>query len=249
MFPLATILTHIQNLMGTWGYPVLFGLLFSCGVGMPLPEDIPLLLAGYFVANGKMHLVIAAVAAWCGIIAGDCVLYSLGRKYGLGITRVPFIGKHFTAQRIQYAERLFEKYGSWVVGIGRMFAGVRGAMVVAAGTIRFNFIRFLIADGLGAIVSGGIFLALGYWAGTKLGDLETLRTKIQHYEHYVMGGVILIVVAIVIWFWVRRKIERAQVVEKALGKAAEKAEHPRKTATGIKPEPTPPPSPVGRSDP
>src|SRR5205823_2172717 len=99
-------LRHIQDMMGTWGYPLLFGLLFSCGLGVPLPEDIPLILSGYFVANGKMHLVWAAIAAWCGIIGGDCVLYSMGHKYGLAITKVPFIGKHVTAQRIQYAERL-----------------------------------------------------------------------------------------------------------------------------------------------
>ena len=198
-------LRHIQDLMGTWGYPVLFGLLFSCGLGMPLPEDIPLMLAGYFVANGKMHLGFAAVFAWLGIILGDCVLYSLGWHYGMGITRVPFIGKHVTAERIKRAELLFQRYGIWVVGIGRMFAGIRGAMVVAAGTIRFHFIPFIIADGLAAIVSGGLFISLGYWAGTKLGDLEALRDKIKHYEGYVTFGVVLLVVLLVIWKWLRAK--------------------------------------------
>lgn len=222
-FP-ATILQSIQNLMGTWGYPVLFGLLFSCGLGVPLPEDIPLLLAGYFVAIGKMHLGIAAVCAWLGIIGGDCMLYWFGRKYGLGITKVPFIGKHVTTQRIEHAERLFERYGTWVVAVGRLFAGIRGAMVVAAGTIRFSFIRFLIADGIAAIISGGMFVALGYWAGKKLGDLEHLRMKIQHYEHYVLGGMVLAVVLIVAWVWWRKKQHKQPVVEKALEKVVEQVE-------------------------
>src|SRR5436190_19195951 len=119
MLPLASILTafraffslrHVEELMGPWGYPLLFGLLFSCGLGLPLPEDIPLILAGYFIAIGKMHLGIAAACAWLGIIGGDCMLYSFGRKYGLGITKVPFIGKHVTRQRIEHAERLFDRY-------------------------------------------------------------------------------------------------------------------------------------------
>ena len=42
-----------------------------------------------------------------------------------------------------------------------MFAGIRGAMVVAAGAMRFNFIKFVIADGLAALVSGGLFVWLG----------------------------------------------------------------------------------------
>src|SRR6185436_18724044 len=154
--------------IGWAGYIVLFGLLFSCGLGMPLPEDIPLLVAGMLVGAGKMHLLPVAICAWCGIIGGDCVLYYLGHRFGLNITRVPYIGKHVSKERIQQAERLFDKYGVWVVAVGRLFAGVRGAMVVAAGTIRFNLIKFLIADGLAALVSGGLFIFLGIKFGQNL---------------------------------------------------------------------------------
>jgi len=224
MFFVASILTRIEGLMSTWGYPVLFGLLFSCGLGLPLPEDIPLLLAGYFVANAKMHLAIASICAWLGIIGGDVVLYNLGKRYGLEITRVPVIGKHVTRERIEYAEKLFERYGTWVVGVGRLFAGIRGAMVIAAGAIRFNFVKFLIADGIAAILSGGMFIALGYWAGKKVGDLEAIREKVQHYEHYVIGGIVLIVLVIIAWKLFRKKTHTPPVVDKTLEKVVEKVE-------------------------
>ena len=137
-------LERVAELMdiGWGGYVVLFGLLFSCGLGMPLPEDIPLLVAGMLYGAGKMHLLPLAICAWCGIIGGDCILYYLGHRFGLNITKVPVVGKHVTKERILRAEKLFEKYGVWVVAVGRLFAGIRGAMVVAAGTIRFNFIKF-----------------------------------------------------------------------------------------------------------
>src|SRR3954454_2383194 len=99
MNPLALIkLERVAELMniGLAGYFVLFGLLFSCGLGMPLPEDIPLLVAGMLIGSGHMHFAGAAVFAWCGIIGGDCVLYYMGRRFGLNITRVPFVGKHVT---------------------------------------------------------------------------------------------------------------------------------------------------------
>src|SRR4051794_33289502 len=89
------------------GYFILFGLLFACGLGLPMPEDIPLLLAGYFIAQGKMHLLMAGIVAWCGIIGGDMVLYSFGKRFGLEITRVPFVGKHVTKERVLRAEELF----------------------------------------------------------------------------------------------------------------------------------------------
>ena len=61
------------------GYFILFGLLFACGLGLPLPEDIPLIVSGILVSMGKMSLPVAGVVAWCGIIGGDCVLYYFGR--------------------------------------------------------------------------------------------------------------------------------------------------------------------------
>jgi len=195
------------------GYFILFGLLFACGLGLPMPEDIPLLAAGYFIAQDKFHLVHACVVAWLGIIGGDCVLYSFGRRYGLNITYVPFIGKHVTKERILRAEELFERWGIWVVAVGRMFAGIRGAMVVAAGAIRFNFVKFVIADGIAAIVSGGLFVYLGFLAGKHLGSVADMRQRIKHYEHYVLIGAIVLAVLLVaffVWRHRRHKAERAE---------------------------------------
>jgi membrane protein DedA with SNARE-associated domain len=193
-------ITNIQAWIATGGYVVLFGLLFSCGLGLPLPEDVPLIAAGALVANGKMSLLIAAIVGWCGIIGGDCMLYMMGKKFGLEITRVPFVGKHLTEARIRRVQGLFEKYGTGVVFIGRMFAGVRGAMVVAAGAIRFNFATFIVADGLGAVVSGGFFLFVGHWLGKNLSE-----EKIKRFKLFFTGGGLVVALVFAGWIlWSRR---------------------------------------------
>lgn len=212
------------------GYFILFGLLFACGLGLPMPEDIPLLAAGYFIALDKFQWIPVAVVAWLGIIGGDCVLYSFGRRYGLNITRVPFIGKHVTRERILRAEELFERWGIWVVAVGRMFAGIRGAMVVAAGATRFSFLKFVIADGLAALVSGGLFVALGYWAGKTLGSISEMRAKIKDYEHWVFIALAVLVLGVIVYYWWRRKAQKPPLADVALEKAVEKAhEHPPKS--------------------
>jgi membrane protein DedA with SNARE-associated domain len=221
LLPLALFginLNKVMEWIGQGGYYALFGLLFACGLGLPLPEDIPLTVAGIFVGSGHMHLAVAGIVAWCGIIGGDCVLYSLGRKYGLNITKVPLIGHHVTKARIERAEQLFEKYGIWVVAIGRLFAGIRGGMVVAAGTIRFNFVKFIIADGLAAIVSGGLFIALGMWLGK---NLETLERKVEEFK--IGLGIFGVVAAIGLtgYFWWRHKTQKT-TTEAVIDKAVEK---------------------------
>jgi membrane protein DedA with SNARE-associated domain len=208
--------------VNTWitagGYFVLFGLLFACGLGLPLPEDIPLLIGGALIAQGQMDWWPVAIFAWCGIIGGDCVLYHMGKKYGLNITRVPFVGKHVTRARIERAEGLFAKYGVWVVAIGRLFAGIRGAMVIAAGTIRFNFVKFVIADGLAALVSGGLFVVLGYWFGSRL---DWLKDQIAQWQHRILFVLIPVVVLIGLYIWWRRRKHRS-LADTALEKVAEK---------------------------
>ena len=105
-----------------------------------------------------------------------------------------------------------------------MFAGVRGAMVIAAGAIRFNFIKFVIADGLAAVVSGGMFIALGYWAGKKLGSLGEMRERIKGVEHWVFLGIGVVVMLIAVFVWIRRKRHRPPVTDIALERAAGRAE-------------------------
>jgi membrane protein DedA with SNARE-associated domain len=210
--------------IGWAGYGVLFGLLFSCGLGMPLPEDIPLLVAGMLVGAKKMHLIVVAICAWCGIIGGDCVLYYMGHRFGLNITKVPVIGKHVTKDRIVQAERLFEKYGVWVVGVGRLFAGIRGGMVVAAGTIRFNFFKFIIADGLAAIVSGGLFV----WLGMKFGqNLHYIEKEIHRYGWWVFVVLLIVVIFLIIYVWWRKRGHRnpSEMVVDTVEKVAEHGIH------------------------
>lgn len=177
-----------------------FALLFTCGLGLPLPEDIPLILTGAFLVQGD-HLwekwLIVGGLNWLGIMGGDICLYWLSRRYGMNITRVPLIGKHVTLSRIGKVQGWFEKYGIGVVAVGRLFAGVRGAMVITAGTIRYSFIKFLLADGLAAIVSGGIFMFLGHWVGKNIND-----QVIEEFKHwFVVGGIVIacLFMAYLIW--------------------------------------------------
>ncbi len=210
-------LDRVMSLIGSGGYPVLFGLLFACGLGLPLPEDIPLTVAGIFVGRGHMSLGMAGAVAWCGIIGGDCVLYYLGHKYGLNITKLPLIGHHVTKERIQRAEVLFEEYGIWVVAVGRLFAGIRGGMVVAAGTIRFNFLKFVIADGIAALVSGGLFI----WLGMLLGkNMELLEQKMHEFKIGIAIFGVLAAIGLVVYIVWRRK-SRKTPSEVVMDKVAE----------------------------
>ncbi|MGA3065557.1 MAG: DedA family protein [Tepidisphaeraceae bacterium] len=189
---------HVRPWLESGGYTVLFLLLFSCGLGMPLPEDIPLITAGVLISQRHMHLGIVAPVAWLGIMGGDTVLYCIGYRFGRNISRLPIIGKHVTPHRIDRAEVLFARWGILMVAVGRLFAGVRGTMVLVAGTTRFNYVKFIIADGLAAVVSGGMFICMGMWFGNNLG---VMWHKAHEFKLILMVAALILLIAI--WAYVR----------------------------------------------
>ncbi|MDB5174026.1 MAG: putative DedA protein family [Phycisphaerales bacterium] len=202
------MLEHLEEIIRQWishgGYYVLFGLLFACGLGLPLPEDVPLITAGILIQQGRFHWGMAAVCAWCGIIGGDCILYQLGRKFGHDVDKIPFIGRHVNRKRMQRVEKWFQRWGVWVVAVGRLFAGVRGCMVVVAGATRFNFWKFLIADGLAAIVSGGLFMLLGYKFAQNLDYLKQLVRNIKGGMLATLLAAVVLIIAYMIWRKIRK---------------------------------------------
>lgn len=200
---------HVRHWVHHGGPPVLFLLLLSCGLGMPLPEDIPLLVAGGMVAAGQMNLALAAICGWAGIIGGDCVLYYLGKTFGSEVSKIPFVGRHISEQRMRHVEKLFERWGVWVVAVGRMFAGIRAAMVVVAGATRFTFWKFILADSLAAIVSGGLFLFLGYKFVHRLRDLDQ---HVHQAKRWILIGAILLVIAITLFIWIKNVMKKKRPV-------------------------------------
>jgi membrane protein DedA with SNARE-associated domain len=208
--PHGQIFQWIHHVVRHGGYPVLFLLLFCCGLGLPLPEDIPLIVSGILIQNEAFSLGIAAGVAWCGIIGGDCMLYMLGRNFGNDIVNVPVIGRHINARRLAMVEQWFVRWGIWVVAVGRMFAGVRGAMVVVAGASRFNFWKFIAADGVAAIASGGLFVLLGY-------KFAQHRDRLHHLVEQIKGGMLIgaFVVLVLIggYVWQRKRTRSARTID------------------------------------
>jgi membrane protein DedA with SNARE-associated domain len=200
---------HWITPQGWWGGAFLsFALLFACGLGFPMPEDIPLIITGAFLCQGEylpmwQEWLIVGSLNWAGIIGGDVCLYWLARRYGRNITRVPIIGKHVTLERMDKVRGWFDRYGMGVVAVGRLFAGIRGIMVVTAGTIRFNFAKFLIADGAAAIVSGGLFMLLGHYVGKTLDD-----HVLERFKHWFIAGAIVLAVLLIAYILWRRKTHK-----------------------------------------
>jgi membrane protein DedA with SNARE-associated domain len=69
----------VEQVIAGFGYPGLAALMLLENLFPPIPSEVVLPLAGFFVGRGYLGIVPAILAATIGSLVGAFVLYSLGR--------------------------------------------------------------------------------------------------------------------------------------------------------------------------
>jgi hypothetical protein len=72
----------LNELLGHWGYLAIYVVVVLGNLGLPVPEETVLLLAGYLVWIGRLRLPAVLMVSIVSAVAGDNVGYWLGRHYG-----------------------------------------------------------------------------------------------------------------------------------------------------------------------
>src|SRR5919197_1386323 len=75
-------------------------LLAVAGLGVPAPQDLTLLLAGYLVERGLMNPSITVPVCIVGVVTGDAVGFWLVRKSTARLRTAPLVGRILTSERI-----------------------------------------------------------------------------------------------------------------------------------------------------
>ena len=192
----------LSDTQGIFAYGTIFLVLVVCGLGVPLPEDISLILGGFLAHKGAASLPIMMAVAFVGILAGDSLIFNFGRKLGSNVGRKPggFFARIITPEKRAKVEGLFEKHGQKIVMIARFMPGVRAVTYFTAGSVGMPYWRFILWDGMAALVSAPLFVFLGFHFGS---ELDYLIDHIKKSQTAVLIGVAAIAG---IWFlWQRRK--------------------------------------------
>jgi membrane protein DedA with SNARE-associated domain len=168
-----------------WGGPYLgvFLVLVACGLGLPLPEDVPLLTGGYMVHKGLARLEFMIPIALAGVLGGDCILFFLGRRFGHHIVEHRLLRRVVNPPRLLKAERLFQQHGIKIIFVGRFLPGLRSMIFMAAGVLRVPFSAFIAVNGLAACVSVPTLIVLGKLFGH---NMDKLKSDVRTATHYIV---------------------------------------------------------------
>lgn len=196
-------LTHFEPFIRQFGLPGLFIDVFLEALGMPLPGETLIIFASGLAALGQFNIVGVALTAFAAAVAGDNVGYLIGRNLGR-----PLIVRHgsrfgITHERLQIAENQIQKRGPIIVAFARFFVLLRQLNGIAAGTAGMHWLRFLIANAVGAALWVGFWATLAYQFGQNASLLPALWHHLSRVAFFVVPGLILLAVAATFWFWLR----------------------------------------------
>jgi membrane protein DedA with SNARE-associated domain len=199
------LLQLVNGTTGVFSYLVVFGILLACGLGVPLPEDVSLILGGYLVHAERANLALMMITGFMGIMVGDSIIFFAGRRFGSGVgsKKTGFFARLVTPEKRARVEQLFHKHGDKIVCLARFMPGVRAVTFFTAGSVGMKYLRFAFFDGAAALVSAPVFIYLGFRFG---GELETLLDNVKKGQTRVI--LVLVAVAVVYFayfLWKRRR--------------------------------------------
>ena len=194
----------IGPLLGDWGYLAIFLVVVLGNVGLPVPEETTLILAGYLVWRGELRLPIVLAVGIISAVGGDNLGYWIGRRYGASVLERLRQVIQVSPRRFEQMRGFLTRHGSLAVFSARFIAGLRFLAGPLAGAIGIRLRPFMIGNVLGAVVFVPVAVGAGFAVGVGLGaQVERVRRMLGEVEHLLLIGAV-VVVGVLLLLRVRR---------------------------------------------
>jgi membrane protein DedA with SNARE-associated domain len=187
----------IEQFLEEFTYLGIFLVLFLAGLGVPIPEELPILASGVLAHEGVVRWWLALAVCVLGVLSGDVVLYWVGRHWGERVLAWRLVRYVLTPAREETLTAAYRRHGVKVVFTARHVVGLRAAAFLTAGIARVPFGRFLAADMAGAMLGVPVGFGLAFFFTDQL---EAIVADVRRVERW---AVLLALVVAAGWIAVR----------------------------------------------
>ena len=189
----------MDSLIEHGGYLGIVIFLVLTGCGLPIPEEVPIVLAGVLSSQGHFDPWLAFIACLVGAIIGDSVMYWIGYHFGHGlVNRHPTASRWLGAARHEAFDHAVSRHMFKVMALARFMVGVRGPIYLSAGIVRAPFRKFLLCD----LVCGTLVVGVFFWSAHLLGDHIT---KLLKDAEWALTLLVVLALLVAILWWLRKK--------------------------------------------
>ena len=150
------------------GGVVLFATVLAEQVGFPIPAVPVLLAAGALAGAGKMNLGMAVALGVVACLIGDLMWYYLGRQRGAKVLKVLCRISLEPDSCVRRTESFFIRHGIRSLVLAKFIPGLSTVTPALAGLFGVSLKRFMLYNGLGALLWTSAFIAPGYLLADQL---------------------------------------------------------------------------------
>lgn len=181
-------------------YISLFLLLMAGAIGLPVPEDIPLIFSGVLIHRGHANIPVMFFTCYVGILIGDTFIFFVGRKVGSSVQKRDWLSERFPPSLIEKTKHELEKRRFFTIVLARHLFYFRTVTFLTCGAVRMSFRKFFVADAVAALMSATIMLSLGYLFSDQY---EHIFALIKQTKYAFLWITLIILISLLIY--IRRK--------------------------------------------
>ena len=156
-------------------------------------------LFGSRISSHPTAYVVMALAGTLGYLLGSIVGWAIGYAGGRPLLEQRGRWFHLSPDKLDRAERWFDRWEEWGVLLGRLTPVVRSFVSIPAGIFRMRLWAYTVLTLIGSAIWCFAFAAAGWAAGASY---DTIDKDFKYVEVVVVAGVVL---AVAYWFLRRRR--------------------------------------------
>jgi membrane protein DedA with SNARE-associated domain len=218
---LSGITEAVTSVIGDYGLYAVFWLMLVDAV-LPAASEVVMVYGGAVAAGAFANQDVTLFGrtidegfpAYLAIALAGTIGYTIGAIGGWAIGLYggrPYLERHgrwldLDEERLDRAERWFERWEDWAVFLGRLTPVVRSFVSIPAGVMETPFVRYTLLTLAGSAIWCFAFAGAGYAAGESWEDFH----HAFRYADYVVGAAI---VGLAAWLVARRLRRRRRLAQ------------------------------------
>jgi membrane protein DedA with SNARE-associated domain len=153
----------LQEFVDNFTYLGVFAVLLLGSLGVPIPEEMPIIAAAVLSHEGVVRWWLALPLCLLGVLSGDVVLYWVGRHWGEQALNWRLVRLVLSPAREQWLKAAYRRHTLKTVVTARHVMGLRAAAFLTAGIARVSFWKFVVADAGAAVLGVPLVFGLAYF--------------------------------------------------------------------------------------
>jgi membrane protein DedA with SNARE-associated domain/rhodanese-related sulfurtransferase len=196
--------------MGSWnsvlaqhGYSILIATVLLEAVGLPVPAALVLLVAGGAAARGLLQIPNALGAALFAMLAGDTLMFLLGRFTGWWLLGILCRISLNPESCILRSADTFYRRGRTLLVIAKFIPGINTMAPPLAGSMNMRLASFLRLDLAGAALYVGSYFGVGFVFSDALDTVTRGYDAAGRIVGWILVALIVGYLMFRAWLWIR----------------------------------------------